>query len=115
MSSKVLPRLPVRQHIGHGVGRIADQQHIATGCPGGFRTLHHVTGKSGTFHRQVVAEDDTVEPEFIAQLFQPDRREAGGTRIYLRVDDVGRHYAVELETTVGNQVGLHPVSYTHLP
>src|SRR5207249_664063 len=60
----------------------------------GFR-FHALTwlGIGGAFHRQVVAEDDSLEAELSAQnVLQPVARITGGIGIDLRIDDMRGHH-----------------------
>ena len=89
------------------VGAIADQHHVAARLQGRAGPGRDVTGHGGCFHRQVVRENQAVEPQAAAQDgLQPFPGEPGRLAIHLRVDDVSRHDGGErrAQPCVGSRV-----------
>ena len=50
---------------------ITNQHHVATGTQSRIRPLDDTACHTGAFHAQVIAENDSVKPEFVFQDRQP--------------------------------------------
>ena len=73
---------------------IAHEHHVATGSLCRVGAGHDVARRVRPGHRQIVAEDRSIEAQATAQdLLQPDARKSRGLRVHGRIDDVRRHHA----------------------
>src|SRR5215831_16893764 len=91
-----------------GVARVAHEDHVAPRAERRPCPVDDPARDAGSFHRQIVAEDDSAETQPVAKdLLQPDGRETGRPRIDARVDHVRRHHPAELadERAVGREIG----------
>ena len=53
--------VPAGKQLADEIRTVADEQHVAAGAVGGRRASDDIAGNAGAFHRQIIAENDTIK------------------------------------------------------